>query len=348
MSSTPSATDEVDLAGLTLRTAGPQDAERMLDVIREAFTARPPVDPPADFLQDSIETVANRLAATPGVVAELNGPDGPTMVGCLLVSLDVFGDEPGQIAGLHRVSVRPAYRNSGVAEVIVRAAAELASDLGATSVRLLCRREFPETRAWWERHGFRVVDEAPTGQIMGRLLPVRGEAPDADAMRAIGEQLAGVLEPGDIVIASGDLGAGKTTLAQGLGRGLGVTDPVISPTFVLSRIHQSHTGRPGLVHVDAYRIGSALELDDLDLESSLTGSSGTGAVAFIEWGAGLAEGLAADRLELDIRRSDDPEDETREVFLAGVGARWDGVDLAGVLRAGPDPTHEVTHEETHK
>ena len=99
------------------------------------------------------------------------------MVGCLLVSLDVFGDEPGRIAGLHRVSVRPAYRNSGVAEVIVRAAAELASELGATSVRLLCRREFPETRAWWERHGFRVVGEAPTGQILGRLLPLaRAEA----------------------------------------------------------------------------------------------------------------------------------------------------------------------------
>lgn len=314
-----------DLSGMTLRTAGPEDAEALLGVIREAFDARPPVDPPADYLSDTVESVANALAEVPGVIAEVPGDDGePVLLGGLIVSLRE------DRAGLHRVSVRPAFRQSGVAEAMVTAAAELATDLGATRVELLCRREFPDTRLWWGRHGFRVVRQAPLGDIMGRPLPVRIEAPDADAMRGIGERLAAVLAPGDVVIASGDLGAGKTTLAQGLGRGMHVNGPVISPTFVLSRIHRSTTGGPALVHVDAYRIGSALELDDIDLDSSLGDS-----VTFIEWGSGIAEGLAADRLELDIRRSDDPEDETRTVYLAGIGPRWEDVDLGRAMTGLP-------------
>ena len=100
------------------------------------------------------------------------------------------------------------------------------------------------------------------------------------------------------MIASGDLGAGKTTLTQGIGRGLDSEGAVISPTFVLSRIHPSRSRRPALVHVDAYRLGSAEELDDLDLDATAGD-----AVTVVEWGAGLAEGLADHRLEIDIRRS---------------------------------------------
>ena len=97
-----------------------------------------------------------------------------------------------------------------------------------------------------------------------------------------------LLRPGDLVIASGDLGAGKTTLTQGIGRGLGSAGPIISPTFVLSRVHPSATGRPTLVHVDAYRLSSPAELDDLDLEATVAES-----VTVVEWGQGIAEGLAA-------------------------------------------------------
>lgn len=147
-------------------------------------------------------------------------------------------------------------------------------------------------------------------------------APDADAMRGIGERLAPLLRAGDLVIATGDLGAGKTTLTQGLGVGMGVAGPVVSPTFVISRIHRAESDGPDLVHVDAYRLGSFEEVEDLDLEETMARS-----VTLIEWGEGLAEGLADDRLELVIRRSSDHEDETREVLLTGIGERWQNAGL---------------------
>ena len=145
-------------------------------------------------------------------------------------------------------------------------------------------------------------------------------------MQALGARLADLLRPGDLVIASGDLGAGKTTLTQGIGRGLGSAGPIISPTFVLSRVHPSATGRPTLVHVDAYRLSTPAELDDLDLEATVAES-----VTVVEWGQGIAEGLASDRLEVDLWAGTGESD--RIVVLRGVGARWDGVDLTG-LRDG--------------
>jgi tRNA threonylcarbamoyladenosine biosynthesis protein TsaE len=146
---------------------------------------------------------------------------------------------------------------------------------------------------------------------------VRVEVPTAEAMQALGRQLAGVLAAGDLLIASGDLGAGKTTLTQGIGAGLDVTGAIISPTFVLARIHPARDSGPALVHVDAYRLGSFAEVEDLDLEVSLADS-----VTLVEWGTGLAEGLADDRLEIDIRRSIDPDDDTRWVFLTPIGPGW--------------------------
>ena len=118
---------------------------------------------------------------------------------------------------------------------------------------------------------------------------------------------------------TGPLGAGKTTLAQGIGDGLGVRGPVTSPTFVIARVHPSLTGGPALVHVDAYRLGAAAEVDDLDLDADLDR-----AVTVVEWGEGLVEMLAEDRLEITIGRPADGalEDETRTVRLAGTGPRW--------------------------
>src|ERR1700748_3414693 len=141
-------------------------------------------------------------------------------------------------------------------------------------------------------------------------------ATDGD-MRDLGRRLAPLLRAGDLVILSGPLGAGKTTLVQGIGAGLGVRGPVTSPTFVIARVHPPLDGGTGplLVHADAYRLGSFGELDDPDLDADMSR-----AVTVVEWGEGLAEGLAEDRLEISIEP--DRESATRTVRLAGHGQRW--------------------------
>ena len=149
------------------------------------------------------------------------------------------------------------------------------------------------------------------GQAAGPAVGVT--VPTAAAMHALGGRLAGLLRAGDLVILIGDLGAGKTTLVQGVGAGLGVRGPVTSPTFVIARVHPSLSGGPNLVHADAYRLTSPAEIDDLDLDATLDSS-----VTVVEWGGGLAEGLAADRLEVRIT----PAGQGREVTITGHGARW--------------------------
>ncbi len=180
--------------------------------------------------------------------------------------------------------------------------------------------------------------------------------PTAARMTSLGERLAGLLAAGDLVVLSGPLGAGKTTLTQGIGAGLQVRGRVTSPTFVIARVHPSLAGGPDLVHADAYRLGSVLELDDLDLDTDTASS-----VTVVEWGEGLAEGLSADRLEITITPvtagqngtpaagraglagdagdaggltadagwGDDGEaaDLPRTVRIAAVGERWEGVEL---------------------
>jgi tRNA threonylcarbamoyladenosine biosynthesis protein TsaE len=139
--------------------------------------------------------------------------------------------------------------------------------------------------------------------------------PTAEDTQAFGRRLGQRLRAGDLVVLTGDLGAGKTTLTQGIGEGLGVRGPVTSPTFVIARTHPSLVGGPALVHVDAYRLGSQLELDDLDLDADLDDS-----VTIVEWGAGLAEQLSEARLEISL--TGEPE---RTARLVAVGARWDGL-----------------------
>ncbi|WP_404384656.1 tRNA (adenosine(37)-N6)-threonylcarbamoyltransferase complex ATPase subunit type 1 TsaE [Knoellia locipacati] len=141
----------------------------------------------------------------------------------------------------------------------------------------------------------------------------------ADDTRSFGRDLARELRAGDLVILTGGLGAGKTTLTQGLAEGLGVRGPITSPTFVIARVHPSLVGGPALVHVDAYRLGGFAELDDLDLDADLEAS-----VTIVEWGHGLAEDLSDDRLEVVLEA--DPETERRTVAVTGHGDRWkDGV-----------------------
>jgi tRNA threonylcarbamoyladenosine biosynthesis protein TsaE len=123
---------------------------------------------------------------------------------------------------------------------------------------------------------------------------------DADAMREVGRRLGQALRAGDLVVVSGPLGAGKTTLTQGIATGMGVVDPVTSPTFVIARVHAS-SGGPDLVHVDAYRLSSLAEVDDLDLDVSMEQS-----VTVVEWGEDKVESLSSQRIEVRIERDVDP------------------------------------------
>ena len=150
-------------------------------------------------------------------------------------------------------------------------------------------------------------------------------ATDGD-MRDLGRRLAALLRAGDLVILAGPLGAGKTTLVQGIGAGLGVRGPVTSPTFVIARVHPSVAGTgPALVHADAYRLGSIGEVDDLDLDTDAAS-----AVTVVEWGTGLAEVLAADRLEISIEP--DRDGDARTVRINGHGGRWHGALTGAVDR----------------
>jgi tRNA threonylcarbamoyladenosine biosynthesis protein TsaE len=180
--------------------------------------------------------------------------------------------------------------------------------------------------------------------------------PGSTQMRDLGARLALLLRPGDLIVLAGPLGAGKTTMVQGIGAGLGVRGPITSPTFVIARVHPSLRGGPDLVHADAYRLGSRLEVDDLDLDADLDHS-----VTVVEWGAGLVEALAPAHLLISIawdRRDEpavadgdrtggslpdrdpdggdaagEPADEARLVTLAGSGERWAAMsgDLADVI-----------------
>ncbi|WP_377644385.1 tRNA (adenosine(37)-N6)-threonylcarbamoyltransferase complex ATPase subunit type 1 TsaE [Oryzobacter terrae] len=145
-----------------------------------------------------------------------------------------------------------------------------------------------------------------------------------DETQALGLVLGRLLAPGDLVVLTGGLGAGKTTLTQGLGEGLGVRGPVTSPTFVIARVHPSLVEGPPLVHVDAYRLAGSLELDDLDLDADVASS-----VTVVEWGHGVAEDLSEDRLEvvLDV----DPASEVRTATVTGIGGRWATDDATATL-----------------
>ncbi len=124
----------------------------------------------------------------------------------------------------------------------------------------------------------------------------------AEQTHALAAALGAGLQAGDLLVLSGELGAGKTTFTQGLGEGLGVRAGIISPTFVLVRIHPNlpdgpRPGGPDLVHVDAYRLESASEIDDIDLENTMDT-----AVTVVEWGRGRVEHLSESRLEVELHR----------------------------------------------
>lgn len=294
-------------------------AAGMVEVIHAAFGSRPPLDPPSTAAAETPETVAAALAEGTGVYAEVDGRPA----GAIIIAVR------DRTAVLRRVSVHPEFQRHGIASTMVEEAKLLAGELGCNRVELFARSEFPELIDYWQHRGFGIDADAPHGVILGRTLPHRVEVPTAEDMGELGARIADRLRPGDVIIATGDLGAGKTTLTQGIGQGLAVDGPIISPTFVISRVHTSTEGGPSLVHVDAYRLGDLAEVDDLDLDESVDQ-----AITVVEWGTGLAEGLAEHRLEIDIRRSDDFDDEGRLVLITGVGERWADVDLHALADAG--------------
>ncbi|HET8561549.1 MAG TPA: tRNA (adenosine(37)-N6)-threonylcarbamoyltransferase complex ATPase subunit type 1 TsaE [Marmoricola sp.] len=298
---------------LEISLAGPERADEVVHTIHAAFEARPALDPPAPALDETADSVGKALAEHGGLVAELHG----RVIGSLLL-------EPRErLLALRRVGVLPDERHHGVAAALAGHAEDLARERGFDGLVLEARAELPGTVRFWQLMGYVEIDREGPHLAMLKLLPHGRRLPTAEDTRALGERLAGVLGAGDLLILSGDLGAGKTTLAQGLGSALGVRGQITSPTFVIARVHPSVTGGPALVHVDAYRLHGSAELDDLDLDTDLDD-----AVTVVEWGSGLAEALAADRLELRLERA---ADDVRTATLTPVGRRWLGVDLRPLL-----------------
>lgn len=141
----------------------------------------------------------------------------------------------------------------------------------------------------------------------------------AEEMEQLGSKLASLLRPGDLVLLAGPLGAGKTTLTRGIGRGLGAEGTIQSPTFVLARTHRIPGGK--LVHVDAYRLSSAMELDDLDIDFE-------NSIVIIEWARDFLDGFSDSFLTVEIDRTS--EDESRIVSLTPTGDRWQEASLASL------------------
>ena len=145
----------------------------------------------------------------------------------------------------------------------------------------------------------------------------------AEETLTLGERIAGVLRPGDVVILSGDLGAGKTVLAKGIARGLGVTEPVVSPTFTIVREYE---GDVPLQHLDVYRLDHLQEVIDLGLDELLDGH----AVTVVEWGEAVSALLPQDRLEVSLMTPppEEADDDMRVIELHGVGPTWAARDHA--------------------
>ncbi len=299
-----------------VRPVGPESAATVRSVVRAAFEDRPLLDPPPAALSETVEELGDLLSKRGGLLASLDGEP----VGALIL------DPVGSTMYLRRFGVAPSAQGHGIAARLIDAAVEASA--GFDDLTVVAREELPKTINFWERRGFREVRRySPFVELRRPLQTFVYNVSDTGAMRALGESLADQFQPGDLVVLSGELGAGKTTLTQGIGIGLGVRGSVTSPTFVIAREHPSlHTG-PSLVHVDAYRLEGIDELDDLDLDTLLEE-----AVTVIEWGEGIAEGLAESRLEIQIVRALAHQDEhadldPRRVLMTPVGPRWYEMDI---------------------
>lgn len=320
---------------LNVIEAQPEHAAVIVDIIHRSFGARPVLDPPTTALDETVESVATTLATAGGLLVERRGRP----MGALLFD----ESRPGQL-GLKRVCVDPDIQARGVASAMVGVAEDTAEERGKDGIWLNVREELPETVQFWSRRLYHPVGRDEPFIEFGKTLWLAREVPTPDEMQALAGRLAPLLRAGDLLVLSGDLGAGKTTFTQGLGEALGVRGPVTSPTFVLARTHPSLVGGLPLVHVDAYRLGDLNEIDDLDLDSTTESS-----VTVVEWGDGLAEQLTDSWLHIKIEvrgpRPIDPvgtphdgelgfvpdEVDPRVVTIKPRGPRWVGVPLRSSL-----------------
>jgi tRNA threonylcarbamoyl adenosine modification protein YjeE len=143
----------------------------------------------------------------------------------------------------------------------------------------------------------------------------------AEDMHEFGSKLASILKAGDLVILTGPLGAGKTTFTRGVGEGLQAIGNVSSPTFVIARTHKRENSEVPLVHVDAYRLSSLHEFDDLDIDIDHS-------IVLVEWGRGFAEELAESWLDIEIGRDHTGESEIRDVTITAHGSRFENARLS--------------------
>jgi tRNA threonylcarbamoyl adenosine modification protein YjeE len=157
--------------------------------------------------------------------------------------------------------------------------------------------------------------------VSGQAAPLVIEIATEDQMHAFGVRLGSLLEAGDLLSLNGPLGAGKTTLTRGIGEGVKAEGNVSSPTFLIARTHATKSGTP-FHHIDAYRLSTPAELDDLDIDFA-------GSISVIEWGSGFAEGLSDSMLEFHIER--DLETDLRTITIAGTGRFSDPADFLGGL-----------------
>lgn len=320
---------------LNVIEARPEHAAVIVDIIHRSFGARPVLDPPTTALDETVESVAATLATAGGLLVERRGRP----MGAMLFD----ESRPGQL-GLKRVCVDPDIQARGVASAMVGVAEDTAEERGKDGIWLDVREELPETVQFWSRRLYHPVGRVGPFIEFGKTLWLAREVPTPDEMQSLASRLAPLLRAGDLLVLSGDLGAGKTTFTQGLGEALGVRGPVTSPTFILARTHPSLVGGLPLVHVDAYRLGGLDEIDDLDLDSTTEA-----AVTVVEWGEGMAEQLTDSWLHIKIEvrgpRPIDPlgtphdgeldfvpeEVDPRVVTIKPHGPRWVGVPLRSTL-----------------
>ncbi len=321
------------MRALDVIDAGPEHAEAIVDIIHRSFRVRPPLDPPSTALDETVESVAEALEEAGGLLVERRG----VPMGALLFD----ESRPGKL-GLRRVAVDPEIQSRGVASAMVGVAEDTAEERGKDGIWLHVREELPETVRFWTRRKYYPVGQEGPLLVLGKTLWLAREIPTPDAMRRLAARVAELVRPGDLLVLTGDLGAGKTTFTQGLGEAMRVRGPITSPTFVLARSHPALEGDgPALVHVDAYRLAGPEEVDDLDLDATAEES-----VTVVEWGAGMAEQLSDSWLVVTIEvrgaRPVDPlgtphdgdvpdEAEPRVVMIKPNGPRWVDVPLRSTL-----------------
>ena len=227
--------------------AGPEHAQAVVDIIHRSFGARPTLDPPSTALEETVESVAEVLAGPGGLLVERRGEP----MGALL-----FDESRPGLLGLRRVSVDPDLQARGVASAMVGVAEDTAEERGKDGIWLRVREELPDTVQFWSRRRYHPLRRDGAFIEFGKTLWLAREVPTPEAMHDLAAKTAELVRPGDLLVLTGDLGAGKTTFTQGLGEALKVRGPVTSPTFVLARTHPSLVDGPALVHVDAYRLGT--------------------------------------------------------------------------------------------